>query len=127
MPNPPVIAVVDDDEAMRLALSELVEVLSLTCRDFDRAEAFLAAYEPQAFDCLITDLSLPGLGGLELQRKLRALGSSLPIIVVTAASNPMLRTRALADGAFAYLEKPVKDRVLVDHIMSALREGKAQA
>lgn len=127
MPNPPVIAVVDNDEAMRLALSELVEVLSLSCRDFDRAEAFLAAYEPQAFDCLITDLNLPGLGGLELQRKLRALGSSMPIIVVTAASNPMLRTRALADGAFAYLEKPIKDRVLVDHIMSALRKGKTQA
>jgi FixJ family two-component response regulator len=51
----------------------------------------------------------------------------MPIIVVTATSNPMLRTRALENGAFAYLEKPVKDRVLVDHIMSALREGTAQA
>jgi two-component system response regulator FixJ len=79
LPNPPSIAVVDDDEAMREALCELLQALAMSCRTFDRAEAFLAAYAPGEFDCLVTDLSMPGMGGQELLRKLRALGSSIPV------------------------------------------------
>ena len=68
MPNPPVIAVVDDDEAMHDALCGLLQMLSLSCRPFDRAEAFLAAYMPGEFDCLITDLRMPGGTGISLTR-----------------------------------------------------------
>jgi two-component system response regulator FixJ len=120
LPNPPVIAVVDDDEAMREALSELLQVLALSCRTFDGAEAFLAAYAPGSFDCLITDIRMPGMNGLELQQKLKSLGSTIPVIVVTASTDPLIRSRALKDGALAYLSKPVNDEVLIRHLMAAL-------
>lgn len=120
LPNPPVIAIVDDDEAMREALSELLQVLALSCRTFDRAEAFLAAYASGSFDCLITDIRMPGISGLELQQKLKSLGSTMPVIVVTSSGDPLTRSRALKDGAIAYLSKPVKDEVLIRHLMAAL-------
>jgi len=115
-----VIAVVDDDAAMREALCELLQVLSMSCRAFDRAEAFLAAHAPGQFDCLVTDLHMPGLGGLELLRKLRALGSPIPVIVVTSATDSLSRSRALEEGAFAYLTKPVRQDALLRHLTAAL-------
>ena len=120
MPNPPVIAVVDDDEGMRLALSELLQVLALSCLTFDGPEAFLAAYAPGAFDCLITDICMPGMSGLELQQHLRSLGSTVPVIVVTSSTDPASPSRALNDGAVAYLSKPVDDETLIRHLRVAL-------
>jgi two-component system, LuxR family, response regulator FixJ len=105
---------------MREALSELLEVLSFACRTFDRAEAFLADLLPGRFDCLITDLHLPGINGLELQRKLKELGSSIPVIVVTSSLDSQHRTRAMQEGAFAYLTKPFSDKVLISHVMDAV-------
>lgn len=118
--NPPVIAVVDDDEAMREALSELLRVLSLSCLTFDGAEPFLAANSSQPFDCLITDIRMPGMNGLELQQELNARGSTVPVIVVTSSTDPLIRSRALDGGAVAYLSKPVRDEVLIGHLMVAL-------
>ena len=83
------IAIVDDDESMREALSELLEVFELPSRVFDGADAFLAAYAPVAFDCLITDIRMPGMSGLELQQKLNSLGSTIPVIVVTSSNDPL--------------------------------------
>ncbi len=120
MPNPPVIAVVDDDEGMRLALSELLQVLALSCLTFDGPEAFLAAYAPGAFDCLITDICMPGMSGLELQQRLRSLGSTIPVIVLTSSTDPVSPSRALNDGAVAYLSKPVDDDTLIRHLRVAL-------
>jgi FixJ family two-component response regulator len=118
--NPPVIAVVDDDDAMREALSELLQVLALSCRTFEGAEAFLAASESESFDCLITDIRMPGMNGLELQQKLKSLGSTIPVIVVTSSTDLLIRSCALEDGAIAYLSKPVQDEVLIHHLMTAL-------
>jgi two-component system, LuxR family, response regulator FixJ len=120
LPNPPVIAVVDDDEAMREALCEFLQVLAMSCRTFDSAEAFLAAYTPGKFDCLITDLRMPGMGGLQLQQELRTLGSSIPVIVVTSAMDPLSRSRAMEEGAFACLTKPVSQDALLRHLTAAL-------
>lgn len=120
LPHPPVIAVVDDDESMREALSELFYVLKLSSQTFDGAEAFLAAYAPGLFDCLITDIRMPGITGLELQQKLKSLGSTIPLIVVTSFDDPLTRSRMLEDGAVAYLSKPVKDEVLMHHLSTAL-------
>jgi two-component system, LuxR family, response regulator FixJ len=116
----PVIAVVDDDAAMREALFELLQVLDLSCRTFDGAEAFLAAYAPGSFDCLITDIRMPSITGLELQQKLNSLGSTMPVIVVTSSNDPLTRSRSLQEGAIAYLSKPVNDEVLIRHLMTAL-------
>jgi two-component system, LuxR family, response regulator FixJ len=112
---------VEDDEAVRQALSDLLQVLNLPHRAFDRAEAFLADYAPGLFDCLITDLRMPGIGGLELLQRLRALGSSIPVIVVTSVTDSATRAQALAGGAQAFLAKPVSDEVLIAHLKSLLK------
>jgi two-component system, LuxR family, response regulator FixJ len=119
----PLVAVVDDDEAVREALSELLLVLGLACRTFDRADAFMAEYVPDQFDCLITDVSMPGRSGLELQERLRELGSPMPVIIITADTSPSTRGRALSAGAFACLTKPVNDDVLFRHLQSALNRA----
>jgi two-component system response regulator FixJ len=122
-PKTPIVAVVDDDEAVREALSEFLLVLGLACRKFDRAEAFMAEYVPDHFDCLITDVSMPGRSGLELQERLRDLGSSMPVIIITADTSPATRARALKGGALACLTKPVNDEVLLHHLESALNRA----
>lgn len=120
MPNLPVIAVVEDDAAMREALSELLEVLSISSVAFDRAEPFLTALSTERFDCLITDLHLPGISGLDLQRRLKALRSSIPVIVITSSLDPLSCNRSMEEGAFAYLTKPFSDKTLIEHVRRAL-------
>ncbi len=120
MSSPPVIAVVDDDEAMRDALSELLQVLSMECRTFERAESFLAACSPDSFDCLITDLRMPGMSGMELIRELKVRGSRLPVIVITSSMEVESRSEAIAGGAFAYLTKPVGEELLTRTLNAAL-------
>lgn len=120
LPSLPVIAVVDDDEAMRDALSELLQVLSMDCRTFAQAESFLAAYSPGTFDCLITDLRMPGMSGMDLIRELKARGSRLPVIVVTSSTEVESRSEAIAGGALAYLTKPVSEELLTRHLNAAL-------
>ncbi|MDR6288389.1 MULTISPECIES: response regulator transcription factor [Inquilinus] len=116
----PVIAIVDDDEAMRDALSELLQVMGFSCSAFDGAAAFLAHHAPGRFDCLITDVRMPGMDGIDLHRRLRALGSTLPVVIITSAPDPATRARALDGGACAYLAKPVDDSALLDHLRSVL-------
>jgi FixJ family two-component response regulator len=118
--NPPVVAVVDDDEDIRDALSDLLLVMGYSCQAFDRAEAFLAAHVPDRFDCLITDIRMPGMSGLDLLQHLEAAGSTMPVIVVTSMTDPVTRSRALASGAHAYLTKPVTDDVLLQSLKSAM-------
>ena len=115
------VAIVDDDEAVREALSEILLALDLSCRTFDRAETFMAEYVPGRFDCLITDVSMPGHSGLELLQRLRSIGSSMPVIIITADASPTTRSRAMKGGAHAYLTKPVSSEALHRHLQSALR------
>jgi FixJ family two-component response regulator len=117
----PIIAIIDDDEDVRDALSHLLLVLDLSCRAFDRVEAFMAEYVPGRFDCLITDVKMPGHSGLDLLQRLRSLGSSIPVIIVTADTSPATRSRAVKGGAHAYLTKPISSEELLRHLQSALR------
>jgi len=119
----PVIAVVEDDDAMREALSDLLQVLGLPCRTFDRAESFLAAHELSPFGCLISDVRLPGISGLDLLQRLKELGSTMPVIITTSYTDPSIRSRALEGGAYVYLTKPFADEVLLQHLNSALRSN----
>lgn len=120
MSDTPNIAIVDDDEAMREALSDLLEVAGFSARTFDGADAFLAEYAATPFDLLVTDIRMPGIDGIELQARLRALNSSIPVIFVTSASDAATRDRAYEGGAFAYLTKPISDEFLLDQILAAL-------
>ena len=116
----PLLAIVDDDDDVREALSDLLLVVDLPCRTFDRAEALLAEYEPGLFDCIITDMRMPGMGGLGLLRRLSRFDAAVPVIVVTSDAGPQTRLQALDCGAHAYLIKPIEDHVLIGHIKSAL-------
>lgn len=119
MSNPPVIAIVDDDEAVREALRDLLQVEGLTTRTFENAAAFLDD-EETVFDCVITDVRMPGMDGLELQRLLRARGSTVPVIFITSSVNEATRSRALHDGAAAWFTKPVADKTLLDMLHAVL-------
>jgi FixJ family two-component response regulator len=118
--NPPVIAVVDDDEAIRDALSDLLLVMGYSCQTFNRADAFLAAHKSNRIDCLITDIRMPGMSGLDLLQRLKAAGSTMPVIVVTSFDDHLIRSRALASGAHAYLTKLFTDDVLLQSLKTAL-------
>lgn len=120
MVKAPLVAVVDDDDDVREALSDLLLVLGLSCRTFDRAEALLAAYEPGSFDCVITDVRMPGIGGLDLLRRLRSRDRPVPVIVITSDTTPGTSSAAIKAGAHACLTKPVEDDLLLDHLKSAL-------
>jgi FixJ family two-component response regulator len=116
----PTIAVVDDDKGIRDALAELLEVFDFKCEVFESPEGFLAAHAKGRFHCLITDLKMNGMSGLQLQQKLMSADPGLPIIFISAQSAPEERSQALRAGAVAFLNKPIDDDVLYRHIISAL-------
>ncbi|PVM85989.1 two-component system response regulator [Caulobacter radicis] len=116
----PVFAIIDDDEALRQALAELLEVSGYDCRTFADADGFLSAYAPGRFICLVTDLNLPGKSGLVLQQHMRCMDPGLPVIIISANPDALTRSRCLASGAVAYLIKPIRDQVLLRHLAAAL-------
>jgi FixJ family two-component response regulator len=121
MVDVPIIAVVDDDIAVRLAIVGLVRAIGLGAHAFESAEKFLCSPQLAQTACLITDLQMPGMNGLELQSCLAARGHRFPIIIITAFPEQSIQERAEAAGAFAYLEKPFDGKRLVDLLQHALR------
>lgn len=124
MSHLPLIAVVDDDLAMREALADLLEVYDFRCATFGSAGSFMAAHATTFFDLLITDLNLVGESGLDLQRRIRSIDPDLPVILISAQTDPTVRSEALRSGALAYLVKPVDDQVLHRHLVSALTRAR---
>jgi len=120
LPGKPVVAIVDDCEAVRESLADLLQVIGLSCRLFDGAASFLADFAPGRFDCLITDVRMPGLSGVELCERLNAVGSLMPIIIITSSDDERERIRALEVGVLAWLTKPVSDDTILAHLSLAL-------
>lgn len=120
MSKTPVIAIVDDDEAVREAFCDLLQVEGLSARTFDSAVAFLAQYAPGRFDCVVTDVRMPEIDGIEMQQRLRVLGASIPVIFITSATDAATRQRALAGGAIAWFTKPVADEALLGQLRLVL-------
>jgi FixJ family two-component response regulator len=116
----PVIAIVDDDESFRRATASLVRSLGYVAAAFASGEAFLQSDRLHDVDCLITDVQMPGMTGLELQTRLRGQGKHLPIIFVTAFPELKARGQALADGAIGFLGKPFNDQKLIMCLNEAL-------
>ncbi len=114
MRDVPTIAIVDDDAWAREGIRELVESLGYKAFAFDSAEKFLASDLITQTACLITDLQMPGLNGLDLQRWLRDQGHRLPIIFITAYPDEKHRSQALGAGAIGFLSKPFDERSLVN-------------
>jgi FixJ family two-component response regulator len=116
----PLFAIVDDDMAMRDALAELLEVFDFDCRTYEGSEDFLADHQPGRFAGLITDLNLLGESGLQLQQRLRVLDPGLPVIIITAQSDPATRARVMASEPMAFMTKPIDDQALRRHLDDAL-------
>lgn len=112
----PVIAIVDDDREMREALCDLLLVERIACLDFETADAFLAAYTPGVFACVVTDLRMPGMSGLDLLAHLNRSDPQLPVIVVTSAADLQTRLEAMRRGARALLVKPLHNADLLAHL-----------
>lgn len=121
MSNVPLIAIVDDDESFRQATVRFIRSLGYTtAAAFDSAEAFLHSDCNYNIDCLITDVQMPGMTGIQLQSRLIEQGRNLPIIFVTAFSEMKTRGRALAAGAIGFLDKPFSDEKLITCLNQAL-------
>jgi len=112
----PVIAIVDDDSGTLDAIGLLLDAHGFEVRPFDSAEAFLERDAVEQVDCLLLDIHLGGLSGIDLQRRLVASGSTLPVIFMTGLDDAGTRGQALSAGCVAYLQKPVIARQLMEAI-----------
>ena len=113
MPKVPVIAIVDDDDSFRRAATSFVRSLGYDAAAFESAEAFLKSNHLRETDCLISDVQMPGMTGIELQDELIAQGFAMPIIFITAFPEMRVRAQALASGAVGILDKPFSDQILI--------------
>ena len=116
----PRIFLVDDDASVLRALSRVLREEGWSVETFESAEAFLARRDPNAEGCLVLDVTMPGLDGLELQRRLAAAGESLPIVFVTGHGDIPMSVRAIKAGATDFLTKPVQAQVLVAAVRAAI-------
>ena len=114
------IAIVDDDESLQRALQDLIESDGLSPLCFGSAEQFLDSEARHKAVCLIADIRMPGMSGLELQAKLKAEGCRIPIIFTTAHGDAEMRTLAMRDGAVEFLTKPFDDAVLLEIVHATL-------
>ena len=115
------VAVVDDEASVRKAIHRLLVASSVRVEVFSSGEEFLASLADHAPDCVILDLHMPGITGLDVQKQLIRAGMRLPIVVVTAYDEPETREQCLAAGAAAYLQKPLDDQVLLNAVAVAVR------
>ena len=118
--KPRVVVIVDDDELIRGSLSGLMKQAGFPTLTFASAEEFLNSGEEKRTACLITDIRMPGMSGLELQAKLNETHQRIPIIFITAHGDEKLRLQALRAGAVEFLTKPFDDKALLDSVRAAL-------
>jgi FixJ family two-component response regulator len=119
-PTDPIVFVVDDDLAVREALSSLIRSVRLRVETFASAQDFLLHQRPDAAACLVLDVRMPGLSGLDLQRELANAGERIPIIFITGHGDIPMSVRAMKAGAVEFLPKPFRDEELLDAIRQAL-------
>src|SRR5690348_8233174 len=120
MPEGALISIIDDDPHARDGIRELIESLGYQATAFASADDFLAAENYADTACLITDLQMPGLNGVELLEEMRARGCPTPVIIVTAYPSEKYRTRALHAGAVGFLSKPFNEEVLIERLTAAI-------
>ena len=121
MANPPLISVVDDDDSVRESLDGLFRSVGFIAKVFASAEEFLNSDHLRATDCLILDVRMPGMNGIELHRHLIANNFEMPVIFITAhGSDEAVRARALKSGAVAYLDKPLSEDAVLKAVDEAL-------
>jgi FixJ family two-component response regulator len=117
----PLIAIVDDDDAVRASMQRLISSAGFRAEVFASAEDFLHAGQRQATACLIVDVRMPRMSGLELQQQLTSANCPIPLIFITAHGDDETRTQALRAGAVAFLDKPLGEEVLLRAVQAALQ------
>lgn len=113
--------IVDDDQAIRHAMELLMRSVGLSYEIFHSGDDFLSGYDSDRAGCLVLDIRMPGLGGLELQEKLNELGSTLPVIFITGHGDVPMAVEAMQKGAIDFIQKPFRDQDLLDRISDALK------
>jgi two-component system, LuxR family, response regulator FixJ len=125
--SPPTVFVVDDDESVRGSLRFLLRAAGLESRAFGSAQEFLAAYDPVQPGCLVLDVRMPGMSGLELQQELNIRGAILPVIFITGHGDIPMAVEAMQHGAHDFLQKPFRDEDLIERVHRGLaKDAKAR-
>jgi FixJ family two-component response regulator len=119
----PSVAIVDDDESVCRALRRLLVASGLKARTFPSGEAFLQSLVSERPDCVVLDLQMPGLSGMDVLKELARTGADLPVIVITGYDEPRMRLRCLKAGALAYLPKPLDDVALLQAISNSIHRS----
>jgi len=122
MPGVPLIAIVDDDDSLRNSLENLIRSFGFRAQGFPSAEAFLSWRQARDTVCLILDVRMPGMNGLDLQRQMITRNWRVPIVFITSHADDHAEARALEDGAVAFLYKPCREEDLLSAIEEALRQ-----
>src|ERR1700722_5405163 len=120
----PTVYVVDDDDGMRRALDALLSTVGYKTAVFSRPSEFLATFKADASGCLVLDIRMPDMSGLELQQHLNRLGSMLPVIFITGHGDVPMAVQAMKEGAFEFIQKPFRDQDLLDRINHALEQDR---
>ncbi len=117
----PTIYVVDDDDGMRRALDALLSTVGYKTAVFSRPTDFLTNFKPDSPGCLVLDIRMPDMSGLEVQQQLNRMGSMLPVIFITGHGDVPMAVQAMKEGAFEFIQKPFRDQDLIDRINHALK------
>jgi FixJ family two-component response regulator len=120
VPAAPLVAIVDDEEPVRKALGRLLQAAGFHVQTFASGQVFLEAVAVRSPDCLVLDLHMPGLTGLQVLQQLQSSGPAVPTIVITAHDEPQARSRCVAAGAVAFLPKPLDGQILLQAISQAV-------
>lgn len=118
------IFIVDDDEDVRDSLVELFGSLGLQAKSYESATGFLDDYNSEESGCLLTDVRMPGMSGIELQQKLNENEVIIPVVIMTGHGDVQMAVQAMKDGAYEFLQKPFRDQELIDCISKALAQDK---
>jgi two-component system, LuxR family, response regulator FixJ len=118
----PAVYVVDDDDGMRRALDTLLSTVGYKTAVFSRPSEFLANFKADAPGCLVLDIRMPDMSGLEVQQHLNRMGSMLPVIFITGHGDVPMAVQAMKEGAYEFIQKPFRDQDLLDRINHALRQ-----
>ena len=121
--NEATVFIVDDDVGVLDALRFLLRSVEIAAQTYESAQAFLDAYDPDRPGCLVLDIRMPGMSGMELQQRLTSMGSALPIIFLTAHADVPMAVKAVKAGATDFIQKPFRDQELIDKIHAALDEN----
>jgi|SRR6516225_1589438 FixJ family two-component response regulator len=117
----PLLSIVDDDQSVRESLPDLLREFGFAARAFSSAEEFLSSDSVSQTKCLILDVAMPGMTGLDLQKELRRRGQEIPVIFITAQKDDAIRQQALKQGAVNFLYKPFSDTALLEALNAAVQ------